>query len=112
MGGNSASRLPRLGREHILNAYKAGPEAVVSLIEFLQEQFQGSLDEMSNALAQLSEANKKISTIMIFFEPIPSWLFFVASRIWKARPEGMCEIAASPWRVRARSTALKLPVAS
>jgi hypothetical protein len=35
---------------------------------------------------------------MICFEPIPSWLFFVARRIWKARPEGICEIAASLWR--------------
>jgi hypothetical protein len=60
MGGNSASRLPRISREHILNAYKAGPDVVVSLIEYLQEQFQGSLDELSNALAELSETNKKL----------------------------------------------------
>jgi transposase len=60
MGGNSANRLPRISREHILNAYKAGPDAVVSLVEYLQEQFQESLDEMSKALAQLSEANKKL----------------------------------------------------
>jgi transposase len=61
MGGKSASRLPRIDREHILNAYKAGPDAVVSLIEYLQEQFQDSLEEVSNALAQLSEANKKLA---------------------------------------------------
>jgi transposase len=60
MGGNSASRLPRIGKEHILTAYRAGPEAVVSLVEYLQEQFQGSLDELSNALAELSETNKKL----------------------------------------------------
>ena len=60
MGGNDASRLPCISKEHILNAYKAGPEAVISLIEFLQDQFQGSLDEMSKALAQLSETNKKL----------------------------------------------------
>jgi transposase len=60
MGANSVGRLPRIDREHILNAYKAGPEAVVSLVEYLQEQFQGTLDEMSNALAQLAEANKKL----------------------------------------------------
>jgi transposase len=60
MGGNSASRLPRISREHILNAYKAGPDAVVSLVGYLQEQFQGSLDELSNALAELSETNKKL----------------------------------------------------
>ena len=60
MGANSGGRLPRIDSEHILNAYKAGPEAVVSLVEYLQEQFQGTLDEMSNALAQLTEANKKL----------------------------------------------------
>ena len=60
MGGNDASRQPCISKEHILNAYKAGPEAVISLIEFLQDQFQGSLDEMSKALAQLSETNKKL----------------------------------------------------
>lgn len=60
MGGNGASRLPRIGKEHILTAYRAGPQAVVSLVEYLQEQFQGSLDELSNALAELSETNKKL----------------------------------------------------
>src|SRR5271169_6771409 len=62
MGRNSASRLPRISREHILNAYKAGPDAVVSLVEYLQEQFQGSLDELSNTLAELVETNKKLVT--------------------------------------------------
>ena len=61
MGGKGANRLPRISREHILNAYKAGPDAVVSLIEYLQEEFQGSLDELSNALAELSEANRKFA---------------------------------------------------
>ena len=60
MGGKSAGRLPRIGREHILNAYKAGPEAVVSLVEYLQDQFQAALDEMNGALAELSENNKKL----------------------------------------------------
>ena len=62
MGGNSASGLPRIGREHILNAYKAGPDAVVSLVEYLHERFQESLDELSNGLAELSETNKKLVT--------------------------------------------------
>jgi hypothetical protein len=60
MGGNSASRLPRIDGEHILNAYKAGPDAVVSLVEYLQEQFQASLDELSSAVAELSETNRKL----------------------------------------------------
>jgi hypothetical protein len=33
MGGNSDRRLPRKSREHILDAYKVGPDAVVSLFE-------------------------------------------------------------------------------
>jgi len=60
MGGKGASRLPHIDREHILNAYKAGPDAVVSLVEYLQEQFQASLDELINALAELSETNEKL----------------------------------------------------
>src|SRR5208283_5676737 len=60
MGGKSASRLPRISREHILNAYKAGPDAVVSLVEYLQDQFEASLDKWSNALAELSETNEKL----------------------------------------------------
>lgn len=60
MGGHEAGRLPRIGKEHILNAYKAGPEAVVSLVEYLQQRFAASLDEMSAALNQLSEANRKL----------------------------------------------------
>lgn len=60
MGGKSASRLPRISREHILNAYKAGPDAVVSLVEYLQDQFQAALDELSNAVAELSETNEKL----------------------------------------------------
>jgi hypothetical protein len=46
MGGKSAGQLPRISREHVLNAYKAGPEAVISLVDYLQEQFQSSLDEL------------------------------------------------------------------
>src|SRR5208337_4798252 len=60
MGGKSAVRLPRISREHILNAYKAGPDAVVSLVEYLQDQFQAALDELSNAVAELSETNEKL----------------------------------------------------
>ena len=60
MGANSGGRLPRIDRQHILNAYKAGPEAVVSLVEYLQEQFQAALDEMGRRLAQLAETNKEL----------------------------------------------------
>lgn len=55
MGGDNASRrLPRISREHILNAYKAGPDAVITLIEYLQEQFQNALDELNNANVKLA----------------------------------------------------------
>ncbi|MGA2477393.1 MAG: DUF6444 domain-containing protein [Spirochaetia bacterium] len=71
MGEHRAVRLPRVEREHILNAYKAGPEAVVSLVEYLQDQFQATLDEMSEALAQLTEANKKlVARIQVLEEKI------------------------------------------
>ncbi len=71
MEGNSAGRLPRVDRKHILNAYKAGPEAVVFLIEYLQEQFQTTLDEMSSALAHLTEENKKlVARIQVLEEKI------------------------------------------
>ena len=53
--------MPRISREHILNAYKAGPDAVVSLVEYLQDQFQAALDEMSYALAELSDTNEKLA---------------------------------------------------
>lgn len=61
MGGKSTNRLPRISREHILNAYKAGPDAVVSLVEYLQDQFQAALDELGNAVAELSETNEKLA---------------------------------------------------
>jgi hypothetical protein len=35
MGGESKRRLPRIERAQILNAYRAGPEAVISLFEYL-----------------------------------------------------------------------------
>ena len=71
MERNSAGRLPRVDRKHILNAYKAGPEAVVSLIEYLQEQFQTTLDEMNSALAHLTEENKKlVARIQVLEEKI------------------------------------------
>jgi transposase len=60
MGGKSSRRLPRVRREQILNAYKAGPDAVVSLFEYLQDQFQGIVDELSSALDELSETNEKL----------------------------------------------------
>ena len=49
----------------------------------------------------------KISTIMISFALIPCLPFFVASKIWRVSTAEMREIAASPWRARARSTGWK-----
>ena len=39
----------------------------------------------------------KISTIMIYFELIPCWLFFVASKIWKASTNETSENALLEW---------------
>ena len=54
MGGKSASRLPRISREHILNAYKAGPEAVISLIEYLQDQHDNSIHQLMDVIQKLT----------------------------------------------------------
>jgi len=53
-GDNASRRQPRIGREHVLDAYKAGPEAVITLIEYLQEQFQNALEELNNAIVKLA----------------------------------------------------------
>jgi transposase len=43
----------RLSREQIIDLYKAGPEAVVSLVEYLYEhieQFEGRVSELERRL--------------------------------------------------------------
>src|SRR5271157_440003 len=54
MGGNDASRLPHISREHILNAYKAGPEAVISLIEYQQDQHDNSIHQLMDMIQKLT----------------------------------------------------------
>jgi transposase len=54
MGGAKNHHFPRIDRERILNAYKAGPDAIISLIEYIQDYFQSRLDE------QLSDSNEKL----------------------------------------------------
>lgn len=54
MGGKSAGRLPRISKEHILNAYKAGPEAVISLIEYLQDQHDNAIEQLLETIQKLT----------------------------------------------------------
>jgi transposase len=61
MGGNSASRLPRIGRENILDAYKAGPDAVVSLFEYLQDTLLSIIQEHEIRIKELEERINKDS---------------------------------------------------
>jgi transposase len=46
MGGERSFQVPRVSRAQILDAYKAGPDAVVSLIEYLQEQNQSTIEQL------------------------------------------------------------------
>ena len=45
MGGESRRGLPRIERAQILNAYRAGPEAVVSLFVYLQDTLLAAIEE-------------------------------------------------------------------
>ena len=57
MGGD-ASRFKALTREQILTLYKAGPEALVSLIEYLQvllENFEDSAEVLKAEIEELKE---------------------------------------------------------
>jgi transposase len=54
MGGEKSFNVPRISREQILNAYKAGPEAVISLIEYLQEQHQSTIEQLLGIIARVT----------------------------------------------------------
>jgi transposase len=61
MGGARNHRFPRIERERILNAYKAGPDAVISLIEYIQDHYQAVFDDLQERIEALEEKNKKDS---------------------------------------------------
>ncbi len=46
MGEEKSFQVPRVSRAQILNAYKAGPDAIISLIEYLQEQHQSTIEQL------------------------------------------------------------------
>jgi len=54
MGGEKSFNVPRVSRAQILNAYKAGPDAVVSLIEYLQEQHRSTIDQLLEIIDKLT----------------------------------------------------------
>ena len=61
MGEGGRKRLPRIEREQILNAYKAGPEAVVSLFEYLQDTLVAVIEEHDARIEELEERINKDS---------------------------------------------------
>src|SRR5208337_338146 len=61
MGGQSKKRLPRIERAQILNAYKAGPEAVVSLFEYLQDSLLAIIQEHERRIEELEHIINKDS---------------------------------------------------
>ncbi len=61
MGRGSKGRLPRIEREQILNAYRAGPEAVVSLFEYLQDTLLAVIEEHEARIEELEEKVNKDS---------------------------------------------------
>jgi transposase len=61
MGRSGRRQLPRIEREQILNAYKAGPEAVVSLFEYLQDTLLAVIEEHEARIEELEERINKDS---------------------------------------------------
>ena len=55
--GNEEKKKKRLTREQILTLYQAGPEAVVSLVEYLLDE----MDNLSSRVQALEVQNKKNS---------------------------------------------------
>ncbi len=60
MGEEKDYHLPRIPREQILNAYKAGPEAIVSLIEYLQDQHDNTIDQVVDQIKRLTQRIKAL----------------------------------------------------
>jgi len=51
--GGGHKKFSRIGREPILNAYRAGPDAIVSLIDYLQETLLGIIEEHEARIEEL-----------------------------------------------------------
>jgi len=51
--GGGEKKFSRIGREQILNAYRAGPEAVISLFEYLQETLLTIIEEHEARIEEL-----------------------------------------------------------
>lgn len=60
MGGRNVSGEARIPREKILAAYRAGPDAIVSLIQYLQDTYEGELRALRAEVAALSEQVKQL----------------------------------------------------
>jgi transposase len=60
MGGAKKRQLPRIERERILNAFKAGPDAVISLIEYIQDHYQSVFSDLQLSIEKLLESNEKL----------------------------------------------------
>ena len=58
-GGTSSGRAP-IPREKILAAYRAGPEAIVSLIQYLQDLHEAELGELRAMIDTLSQQVKQL----------------------------------------------------
>ena len=61
MDGESKKRLPRIERAQILNAYKAVPEAAVSLFEYLQDTLLAVIEERERRIEELEQIFSKDS---------------------------------------------------
>jgi hypothetical protein len=53
-------RTRRITREKILTAYRAGPEAIASLIEYLQDMYESELRGLRADYAVLAEELKEL----------------------------------------------------
>jgi transposase len=60
MGEEKDYHLPRIPRAQILNAYKAGPEAIISLIEYLQAQHDNTIDQVVDQIKKLTQRIKAL----------------------------------------------------
>jgi hypothetical protein len=59
--GGGHKKFSRIGREQILNAYRAGPDAIVSLIDYLQETLLGIIEEHEARIGELEAKLNKDS---------------------------------------------------
>jgi hypothetical protein len=60
MGGATPSGYTSIPREKILAAYRAGPEAIVSLIQYLQDTYEGELRALQTQLDAHAQQLKQL----------------------------------------------------